>query len=134
MTQEKLLPVRELCRQYERFHRRFRWNLFAVNSLKIPVMRHLVKMHKIQIRENSQFQHTQFCILILQKFIGKQSSIPYNKRGCCQNGKRFAFRRNGNILRTSSIIGGDTNGKFNENIKKATASTKGTSCFFRTIN
>ena len=71
-------------------------------------------MHKIQIRENSQFQHAEFCILISQKFIGKQPSIPYNKRGCCQNGKRFAFRQNGNILRTSSIIGGDTNGKFNE--------------------
>lgn len=91
-------------------------------------------MHKIQIRENSQFQYAEFCILISQKFIGKQPYIPYNKRGCCQNGKRFAFRQNGNILRTSSIIGGDTNGKFNENIKKATASTKGTSCFFRTIN
>ena len=85
-----------------------------MNSLKIAVIRHLVKMHKIQIRENSQFQHTEFCILISQKIIGKQPSIPYNKRGCCQNGKRFAFRQSENILRTSSIIRGDTNGKFNE--------------------
>ena len=98
----------------KRFRRRFRRNLFAVDRLEISVIRHLVKMHKIQIRENSQFQHTEFCILISQKFIGKQPYIPYNKRGCCQNGKRFAFRQNGNILRTSSIIGGDTNGKFNE--------------------
>ncbi len=28
-----------------------------------------------------------------------------------QNGKRFTFRQNDDILRTSSIIGGDTNGK-----------------------
>ena len=30
---------------------------------------------------------------------------------CYQNGKRFTFRQNDDILRTSSIIGGDTNGK-----------------------
>ena len=50
----------------------------------------------------------------MEPFCCEQPSISYNKRGCCQNGKRFAFRQNGNILRTSSIIGGDINGKFNE--------------------
>ena len=45
---------------------------------------------------------------------------------CYQNGKRFTFRQNDDILRASSIIGGDTDGKSielhgNINIKKATA-------------
>ena len=30
---------------------------------------------------------------------------------CYQNGKRFTFRQNDDILRASSIIGGDTDGK-----------------------
>ena len=50
---------------------------------------------------------------------------------CYQNGKRFTLRQNDDILRASSIIGGDTDGKSierysyrlhgNINIKKATA-------------
>ena len=32
--------------------------------------------------------------------------------GCYQNGKRFAFCQNEYILRASSIIGGDTYGKY----------------------
>ena len=34
--------------------------------------------------------------------------------GCYQNGQRFAFRQNEYILRTSSINGGGTDGKYNE--------------------
>ena len=30
---------------------------------------------------------------------------------CYQNGKRFTFRQSGYILRASSIVGGDTDGK-----------------------
>ena len=71
-------------------------------------------MHKILFCENNQFDHSEFWMPVLQKNVGKYQEIPYNKHGCCQNGKRFAFRQNGNILRTSSIIGGDTDGKFNE--------------------
>ena len=74
----------------------------------------MVKIHKCQFRKNSQYHCIKFWMLLPQKFIGKQWQIPYNKHGCYQNGKRFAFRQNGNILRTSSIIGGDTDGKFNE--------------------
>ena len=74
----------------------------------------LVKIYKSQFHKNNQIQSLKFWMLIPQKFIGKQSRIPYNEHGCYQNGKRFAFRQNGNILRTSSIIGGDTDGKFNE--------------------
>ena len=33
------------------------------------------------------------------------------KMECYQNGKRFTFRQNDDILRASSIIGGDTDGK-----------------------
>ena len=91
-----------------------RRDLFALNNLKISVIWPLVKIYKNLFCKNSQFQHIKFWIPVSHKFIGKRPPILYNKYGCCQNGKRFAFRRNGNILRTSSIIGGDTNGKFNE--------------------
>ncbi|EFC98419.1 hypothetical protein CLOSTHATH_03379 [Hungatella hathewayi DSM 13479] len=40
--------------------------------------------------------------------IVKEQGIWYYKDGCCQNGKRFAFRQNEYILRTSRISGGDT--------------------------
>ena len=38
----------------------------------------------------------------------------YLTYGCYQNGSRFAFRQNEYILRTSSINGGGTDGKYNE--------------------
>ena len=38
----------------------------------------------------------------------------YLTYGCYQNGQRFAFRQNEYILRTSSINGGGTDGKYNE--------------------
>ena len=91
-----------------------RRNLFALNNLKISVIWPLVKIYKNLFCKNNQFRYLKFWMPIPQKFIGKHSLILYNKHRCCQNGKRFAFRRNGNILRASSIIGGDTNGKFNE--------------------
>ena len=91
-----------------------RRDLFALNNLKISVIWPLVKIYKNLFCKNSQFRYLKFWMPIPQKFIGKRPTILYNKYRCCQNGKRFAFRRNGNILRTSSIIGGDTNRKFNE--------------------
>ena len=41
----------------------------------------------------------------------------YNNFGCYQNGTRFAFCQNEYILRTSSIIGGDTYGKYSKRNK-----------------